>query len=268
MISNISLEVKIDNKILVGKYEYIAQADDTVSKVEALDEMFEERISYISDEKEKERLIEAHEDIQRELGEAANNNDMNHFTTVSEKYEKVVAEMPVDPILTEEQFEKIGEEIKSQLNDEVNFDGDDVDNVVFYGKRFIKKDNMEEAKKCMDELKSMKETVELFNSPAHFYNAAKGLAIYILRKAIDYTQDYNANPTYVKQIEDELKNNNKVITEILEKYDEDDNCPSMKQDGQRLIEATRNIYLIIQKACPEQQNDKNMSAFKGLVSKA
>ena len=146
MISNISLEVKLDNKVLVGRYEYIAQLDDTDDKVETLNELFDERISNVTDNDEKEKLIEARENIQRELNEAANNNDMNHFTTVSEKYEKVVAEMPINSLLTEESFDKIGNEIKSQLTNDVNFDADDVDNLVFYGKRFIKKENMEEAR--------------------------------------------------------------------------------------------------------------------------
>ena len=127
---------------------------------------------------------------------------------------------------------------------------------------------MEEARKCMDELKTMKHSVELFNSPAHFFTVAKILTANTLKTALDYSQSWNADPKYVKQIETELQKNQNTILEIFEKYKEGDNCPSMKEDAHKLIEATRELFMIIQKACPEQQNEADINAFKGLVSKA
>ena len=50
-----------------------------------------------------------------------------------------------------------------------NFNEFDVDNLVFYGKRSLRKEDFEEAQKCMDELKQMLMNAELTNSPRIFH---------------------------------------------------------------------------------------------------
>ncbi len=266
MISNIELEVKLDGQILNGKYEYVGQKENGRAEFEKLEDAFYERIDYVQDLELKEELIEKKQNIDRELAEASDNNDKNHFTTVSEKFEKIVAEMPSEHVFTEEEFDSIGEEIKAKLSPDINISEYDVDNLVFYGKRFVNKDNQVEARKCMNELKQMRSSVEIFDSPRLFFDTSRLIVAEIISKAVNYTQNKNANPSIVKEINNELDVNLKTINELFEKYgDKDKESEEMRQDAIRLIHITVKLYQIMEKVTPA--GDKTMSAFKGLVSK-
>ena len=100
MISNIELVVKLGDQELKGRYEYVTQKENGKKEFEKLESAFNERIDYIQDPQLKDDLLKKKENIDRELAEASNNNDANHYTTVSEKFEKIVAEMFPDSIKT------------------------------------------------------------------------------------------------------------------------------------------------------------------------
>ena len=267
VISNIELEVKLEGKELKGRYEYVAQNDNSQEVVEKLDDTFNERIDYIKDENVKEELIQKKENIDRELIEASENNDLNHYTAVSEKFEKIVVEMPSEHNLTDDDFDKIGEEIKSKLTPDLSFNEYDVDNLVFYGKRFLNKNNQIEAKRCMDELEQMKASADIFSSPKMLFETAKLLTAQIVAKALSYVESYNSNPIIVEEINKELNTNIKELTKLFEKYDGDSvECEEMKHDAIRLIQLTSKLYQIMEQVT--SSTDKTMAAFKGLVSKA
>ena len=267
MISNIELVVKLGDQELKGRYEYVTQKENGKKEFEKLESAFNERIDYIQDPQLKDDLLKKKENIDRELAEASNNNDANHYTTVSEKFEKIVAEMPSEHKLSEEDFDKIGDEIKSKLTPDIAISEYDVDNLVFYGKRFVKKDNQAEAKKCMSDLKQMLSTVDVFTSPRLLFETSKILAAQIIKNAVNYTESRNANSSIVEEINKELETSIKEVKELFEKYDEDDEeTEEMKQDALKLIQLTSKLYQIMEKVTPA--DDQTMTAFKGLVSKA
>lgn len=266
LISNISLDVELEGKKLEGRYEYLEQENIDDDSIDTLNDLFDERIDYVKDEKEKNELIEKRINIKRELDEAKNNNDENHYTNVSQKFEKVVAEMPATPILTEEQFDQIGDYIKGKLTPDLRYSETDIDNICSYGKRFIKKGNFIEAQKCMDDLLQIKNTVDIVNTPETFYQMCKISAIQTLAFAMKYIETPGANRTVVDNINRELNKVFEEVQELLTKYDDGHTSPEMKEDGQRLIELTAGIYQIVESVMP--QDDATASAYRGLVSKA
>ena len=266
LISNVTLDVELDGKKLEGRYEYIEQEDINEQQVEELQEQFNKRINFVEDEGKKEELMTARADLERELEEAKNNNDENHYSSVSQKYEKVVAEMPASPALTEAQFDQIGEYIKGKLTSDVKYSNFDVDNLVFYGKRFIKRDNLAEAQKCMDELIQIKNTVDLFNSPESFYQMCKITVLQILAFAVKYVESPTADRNIVDSINREYNKIHEEVETLLKKYDDGHTSPEMKEDGKKLLQLTSGIYQVVQAVMPS--DDASISAYRGLVSKA
>jgi molecular chaperone DnaK len=266
LISNVTLDVEIEGVKLEGRYEYIEQKAIDEEQVENLEEIFEKRIEYVDDEVKRQDLIAKKADIDRELEEARSNNDENHYENVSQKYEKVVAEMPATPILTDEQFDQIGSYIKSKLTPDLKYSEFDIDNLCFYGKRFIKKGNTAEAQKCMDDLISIKGTVDLFNDPSTFYEMCKLSVMQILLRAAQYMENPRANKLIVDNVNREYNQAYAEIDELLKKYDDGHTSPEMKQDGQRLIQLTSGIFQAMQSVMPD--DDAQVNAYRGLVSKA
>ena len=221
---------------------------------------------YVDDQEEKEKLMTQHADLSRELEEARENNDENHYTAVSEKIEKIVSEMPASPVLTDEQFDEIGDYIKSNMTSDLKYTEFDIDNLVFYGKRFIKKGNLEEAQKSMDELLSIKGTVDLFNSPKSFYGMTKVVVLQALLFATQYIEEADSDPVIVGKINKELAANFDRINELLTKYNEDDDCPQMKEDALEMLQLSSSFFQIMNTVSPE--NSETISMYKGLVSKA
>lgn len=265
MISNILLEVTLEGKKLSGHYKYVSQVS-TKEDIEKLDRIFDERIKYISDENEKEELIIKKENIDRELKEANANNDQNHYAAVSERFEKVVTEMPIGISIKEEDFDRIGEDIKSKLTKDVQYTKEDIDNLVFYGKRFINRNNQNEAKKILEELEQIKNTVDVFNSPKMIFEAAKIIVLQVIQKALKYVESKSSNQTIVSEINKEFESKAERIHKILNKYDEYDDEEDMKEDAMELIRLTQKLFELVERIAP--QNDSTVIAFKGLVSKA
>jgi hypothetical protein len=266
LISNVTLNVELEGVSLKGRYEYIEQEKMDESQVEILEELFEKRIDYIEDQAQKEALKNQKANITRELKEARSNNDENHFANVSQKYEKVVAEMPATPTLTDEQFELIGSYIKSKLNPELKYSEFDIDNLCFHGKRLIKKGNTAEAQKCMDELIQIKDSVDLANSPEPFYDMCKVSVLQILIFAREYIDDPQADIAIVDTVNREYNKVHEELESLLTKYDDGHTSPEMKQDGQKLLQLTAGIYQAMQSVMPS--DDASVSAYRGLVSKA
>lgn len=265
-ISNICLTVKLDGAILEGRYEYIDQEDIDEKQIDSLSDLFNQRIEYVEDTNEIEALITQKENLERELDEARSNNDKNHFSNVSQKFEKfVVEELPSSPKLLEEEFDRIGDYIKENLSDGIKYSEHDIDNLCFYGKRFIKKGNLSEAQKCMDDLLQIKSSVDLYNSPEAFFELTKLGCLAVLASAVEYIERPRANPQVIDSLNRELVKIQDDLEEILNKH-YGESSHEMKADGQRLIQLTAGIYQIIQAVVPK--DDESLSAFRGLVSKA
>ena len=265
-ISNITLSVNMDGEKLKGEYEYITQEEINVEESNNLDEIFNERIKYVENEEEKEKIINQRDDIVRELEEAKSNNDETHYANVAQRFEKTISELPTSPVLTEEKFDELAKEIKSKLDDNSKISPYDVDNQCFYGKRYLKKDNTAEAQKCMDNLLSMKASVDLISNPRSYYNQIKTIVAVIIGVSLNCINDPNTSPSLKNEINNELNLKFKEIDEILKKYDENDNKPEMIEDADRLVALTSRLYQLIANEMPEEST--NNALFNGLVSKA
>lgn len=266
-VSDISLVVKMNGCELHGRYEYVAQEDIEDIQVEKLDNLFEQRIKYVDSEEGKEELVSKKEILDRELREARNNNDKNHFSNVSQKMEKfIVEELPATPTISEKEFNKIGAEIKEKITSAVQYSEHDIDTLCFYGKRFLIRKNTEEAQKCMDELISIKEIVELISSPADFFEQAKASSIALLDAVFLYVKNPSSDIRIVEQLKREIIRVQDDLGVILNKYKNSGSENEMKKDGERLIELTTDLYQIMQKVMSKDDNSLNI--FKGLVSKA
>ena len=202
----------------------------------------------------------------RELEEAKSNNDETHYANVAQKFEKTISEMPTLPVLTEEKFDEIAKYIKEKLTDDSKISSYDVDNQCFYGKRYLKKDNLVEAQNCMDSLISMKESVDLISNPNKYYSQIKQIVSEIIAVALGCSQNPNTSPALVNAINNELNLHFKEIDEIIKKYDENDNSPEMIEDADRLVVLTARLYQLISAEMPE--GTTNNALFNGLVSKA
>ncbi|MDD3453548.1 MAG: Hsp70 family protein [Bacilli bacterium] len=265
-ISNVTLDVRMNEKKLDGSYEYITQESIDNEETENLDELFDERIKCVEDFELKEKLITQREDIVRELEEAKSNNDETHYANVNQKYEKAVSEMPISQALTEEKFDEVATYIKEKNISESKFTNYDVDNQCFYGKRYLRKENILEAEKCMDALLSMKDSIDLLGSPNKYFNQIKSIVSVVLAMAITYIDDPTANPSIKHAINNEINLNYPEIDKLMKKYNEDDNDPEMINDADKLVGLTARLYQLIQSELPE--GTTNNSLFNGLVSKA
>ena len=268
MISNITLEVKLDGQVLKGNYEYFDKKEIEEIQIEKLDDLFDERINYISDTEKREELIKQKEDIARELNEAIENNDSNHYTTVSEKYEKVIAELPVDAVYTEKDFDELGEKIKSQLTPDAGFTSYEVDSAVFHGKRFIKNNNISEAKKCMEELREMEARANIFSSPEQMVKVALSTTASIIFSSQMYITRNPMSPLSA-EIQKELNICIPTVNRIFEKYEDFSkvtNKDEMKQDAAILIQSTAKLYNLTCAEIPQDNSTQNL--FTGLVSKS
>lgn len=268
MISNINLEVRLDGELLNGSYEYFDKKDFEEIEIEKLDTLFEERIDYVNDAEEKEKLLTQKENVKRELKEALKNNDSNHYTTVSEKYEKMVAELPIDNEYTEADFDKIGDKIKSMITPDVDFSANDVDNLVFHGKRFIKANNFEETKKCMQELEILETRAEMYSSPKKMLQDCMGIVATVIAYSENYVRD---NPTTQLgfEIKKELDSSLPLINDIFQKYSNLDLCEEneeMKKDSIALLQLTAKLHSLISGKL--LQDNSVQSLFTGLVSKS
>lgn len=265
-ISNVTLSVDMDGKKLEGRYEYITQEQIDSEETENYEEIFEERIRYVDNDEEKDRIISQKEDIVRELEEAKANNDETHYANVAQKFEKTISELPSAPVLTEEKFDEIANDIKEKLTDDSKISSFDVDNQCFYGKRYLKKDNMVEAQKCMDNLLSMKSSVDLISNPKKYFAQIKGIVSAILGFSLAALDDPNTSPSLKSAINNEINIHFKEIDEIMKKYDENDNDPEMIDDADRLVSLTARLYQLVMAELPEEST--NNALFNGLVSKA
>ena len=196
------------------------------------------------------------------------NNDSNHYTTVSEKYEKVVAELPVDVVYTEEQFDEKGQKIKALITPELNFTEYEVDSLVFHGKRFLKNNNINEAKKCMEELNEMEASADILGNPEKLVKMALGSAATITINAEKYVQTHFGSPL-ANEIENELRICLPIVNGLFEKYSDMNfrfSKEEMKTDATTLISATAKLYHLTQNEIPQDNTTQNL--FTGLVSKS
>jgi molecular chaperone DnaK len=268
LISNVTLEVELEGKKLNGRYEYIDNSSfEEEIDTDELSEIFNERVGNIEDPETYEQVVKQKNDIERELYEAQSNKDETHIATVSEKYKKLVTELPVNKKLSEEDFDEIAKKIKEKMSSNSNFNEFDIDNLVFYGKRSLRKEDFEEAQKCMDELKQMLMNAELTNSPRIFFEGAKFAVAQMVQRAVAYTESYNANPTVVRSINNELEKNGQKIMDIIQKYeDAEEDSPEMMEDAKTMLQLSSGLYRILESVAPA--NDEVMNSYKGLVSKA
>ncbi len=268
LVSNVTLSVELDGKKLNGRYEYINNSNDINNlDVDTLSDTFDKRINYVDDSDKYDNYMKQKADLDRELSEAKANQDDNHYATVSEKYEKLVADMPTHPTLTEETFDKLGNEIKKKITKDSNITEFDIDNLVFYGKRFVKKGDMVEAQKCFDELKDKQRQIELTSSPRFLYEGARIIVGQVIQKAIDYIDNPNANQQIVNNINRELNTNGEKIMEIFNKYEDDDEeSQEMLDDAKHIIQLSSGLFKIVQQIAPS--DDEVINSYKGLVSKA
>lgn len=269
-VSNISLDVELDGEKVLGRYEYTENTVNRKEEVDKIREVFDERINYLNDDNQKSDYLDKRDNIERELKEANENNDATHYESVSQKYEKLAAELPKEIILKEEDFDILGESIKEKINEDSNVTKEDVDNLVFYGKRFIKKGNQKEAKHCMDELRQLKSSVELFASPKQFLNLVKYYVVHLLSNAHKYITSPFSDQYYVTKLKEEIENKQEIIVDLLEKYDENDyECEEMRETAIQLLQNTVSIKEILETIIPDSDENKTISdAFNGLVSKA
>ena len=265
-ISNITLSVDMDNEKLKGEYEYIIHEEINVEETENLDEIFSERIKYVEDEVEKEKMINQRDDIVRELEEAKNNNDETHYANVAQKFEKTITELPTSPLLTEEKFDKIANDIKEKITENSKISAYDVDNQCFYGKRYLKKDNILEAQKCMDNLLSMKSSVDLTSNPKKYFDEIKNIVLLVVAIALKCVEDPTISPTLKSEINNELNLKFDDIKKILDKYEDTDNLPEMIADADELASLTSRLYHLTLNEMPASST--NNALFNGLVSKA
>lgn len=268
MVSNITLSVELEGKKLNGRYEYIDNSDNLENQdADNYSELFDKRINYVDDLEKREEYIKQKADLDREIYEAKSNQDENHYATVSEKYEKLVAEMPANPTLTEETFDNLGKEIKSKITKDSNISEFDIDNLVFYGKRFLKKGDMKEAQKCFDELKEKQTQIELTSSPRFFFEGVRMIVAQVIQKAVNYTESFGANQQIVNNINRELNTNGEKIVELIKKHeDDDDESPEMMEDAKQILQLSSGLFKIVQQIAPA--DDEIVSSYKGLVSKA
>ena len=268
LISNIKLEVELEGKKLNGRYEYVDNSSiDEEIDTDELSEIFDERVSNIEDPDLYEQTIKQKNDIERELYEAKSNQDENHIATVSEKYKKLVTELPVNKKLTEEDFDLIAKKIKEKMSTNSNFNEFDVDNLVFYGKRSLRKEDYNEAQKCMEELEGMLMNAELTNSPIIFFEGARFAVAQLIQRAVDYSQSPNSNPIIVRNINNELEKKGPKIMDIIKKYEDvEDSCPEMMDDAKEMLQLSAGLFRILESVAPA--NDEIMNSYKGLVSKA
>lgn len=265
--SDIKLEVEIEGQKVSGRYEKVELNDMDVDRETELNDAFDQRIDNIQDEELKADFLNKKDNITRELEEAKENNDDNHYAAVSEKYEKMITEMPSKQILTKEQFDEIGESIKKNLTPEIKYNESDIDNLVFHGKRFLDKGNISEAENSMNELKSIKGAVDLFASPRALYDAAKLMTLRSLAFAYQFIEDRSNNSVIRDKIESELNLNIKEIDKLIKKYDDNDiETPEMRTDALKLIQLSSGIAHLMGDVSPEAGEE--LSLFRGLVSKA
>lgn len=267
LVSNVTLSVELEGKKLNGRYEYIDNSDN-LDNLEAdnYSEIFEERINYVEDSEKHEEYMKQKADLDRELYEAKSNKDENHYATVSEKYEKLVAEMPATPTLTEDLFDKVGAEIKSKITKDSNISEFDIDNLVFYGKRFLKKGDVKEAQKCLDELREKQTQIELTSSPSFFFEGVRIIVAQVIQKAMKYIESPSANQQIVNNINRELNTNGEKIIKIFQKYEDGNESPEMMDDAKEVLQLSSGLFKIVQQIAPA--DDEIVNSYRGLVSKA
>ncbi|MGI5872502.1 MAG: Hsp70 family protein [Bacillota bacterium] len=267
LVSNVTLSVELEGKKLNGRYEYIDNSDN-LDNLEAdnYSEIFEERINYVEDSEKHEEYMKQKADLDRELYEAKSNKDENHYATVSEKYEKLVAEMPATPTLTEDLFDKVGAEIKSKITKDSNISEFDIDNLVFYGKRFLKKGDVKEAQKCLDELREKQTQIELTSSPSFFFEGVRIIVAQVIQKAMKYIESPSANQQIVNNINRELNTNGEKIIKIFQKYEDGKESPEMMDDAKEVLQLSSGLFKIVQQIAPA--DDEIVNSYRGLVSKA
>ena len=118
----------------------------------------------------------------------------------------------------------------------------------------------------MDNLLSMKASVDLISNPKSYYDQIKTIVAVIIGVSLNCINDPNTSPSLKNEINNELNLKFKEIDEILKKYDENDNKPEMIEDADRLVALTSRLYQLIANEMPEEST--NNALFNGLVSKA
>lgn len=175
--------------------------------------------------------------------------------------------MPANPTLTEELFDRLGGDIKSKITKDSNITEFDIDNLVFYGKRFLKKGDIKEAQKCLDELKEKQVQIELTSSPRFFFEGVKLFVTQVIQKALKYIDSPVANQQIVNNINRELNTNGEKIVDIFQKYDDDNSeSPEMMDDAKEILQLSSGLFKLVKQISPA--DDEIINSYRGLVSKA
>lgn len=261
--SNISIEVVCNGTNLKGNYEYIENSYEN-SNIDNINELFDERIEFIEDFDEKNKLIEEKNNIVRELDEAIENHDLNHYTSVSDKLERFVFDLPSERILHENDFNNIKEKINSMKNEFYNVDDYEIDNLVFHGKRYLQKNNLVEANKCYEKLVGIKNNAELFSSADNLLEISKATSVSVIQQSLNLIDNDEIDMFTKDEIKEQIELIKDDVLKIINKkdyfYDNE-----KRDDAFELIRLTTKLHSIVIKIEPESEEN---NIYKGLVSKA
>jgi len=271
-LSNITLKVSLNDKSIVGEYVYseIIEIKEEKNLDKAI-EKIEDKISKTKDKTEKNEIIASKERLFNELEEAKKNKDDNHFTSVAEKIEELALndeEQVID--ITIENVEDILEYIKENVGEDSSTSLEDAVDLAEFCKSSIKRGNIAKAKESFKELESIKNYIELENSPKTMLSLFLKYMIEMIRegeKLIDNSNDSNFKKSLTFKI-------NSLYDFISEKLGDPEKLSEMSDEkAKKLIPEVKSeigsLISIIStsKVKSESLNDK-LARFKGLVSKA
>lgn len=248
---------EIDGEIIYSELESIGSQFDEVNS------QFFTKINNVSSE-EKQDFVARQKNIIRELNEAEANSDTGHYTDVMDKYESLVNELPsVKTDLTEEDFDKLEQELKelSQKNSKLNFSK--VEDDVYFGKRALARNDYAQAQERYHSLCSMK---DFMNIPASTMFAI------LIKQVLDIMKDAESlrysisNTSLINSIETEIQNINMFLNSIDFKNIDSKSEEEFTELTQELVVKSRNLFDLLERTGVKEINEK-VKNFQGRLSK-
>ena len=205
-LGNVKLKMFLDGEELESQVVMTELSDINQKSIKKLDGLFDIRLSSVKKETDKEKYLETHERLKRELSEAEKNNDKNHYSDVVEKYKSLIQEMPTEiETYTIDDFDNIENEIKDCVKEgEIDdFDIAKVENYSYFGKRAVRRGDMQSAKTNYDALEEALGVAELRSSPVNEFTLLIQ-AILQTEKAVNLIQDENLKSAIMHEYDNVL----------------------------------------------------------------
>ena len=276
-LANINLEVKMNSKKLKGEYIYKINQEFSEEVEEELENTFNSRFDNLKSDEEKQKLFERKQNIESEIKEAKRYKDDSHYNSAVEKYQALANEIPAKPEITDDDFDDIAQEIYPLLSEDSRIKKEDVDSLVTFGKRALKREDYVQAKACYDDLKSQRAVLNITEDPKNFFMYSLSM-VYSLTQEAEKIVRTTRDSSIKNKINQSLETSMKDINEILEMHPEvldseknynNEEAKNIKDAAIEILNKTKNLADLIELYGPKTEEiNAKLEMFRGRVSKA